>query len=173
MMTSRKPDDGARLISRLQETPIAVIGMACLLPGARNLREFWSNIVNKKDSITDVPTDRWDVNEYYDPDPKTPDKTYCRRGGFLPEVDFDPMEFGIPPNILEVTEVSQLLSLIVAKQVLEDAGRSGQDRYHPRCLRRPEAFHPFVLPAAIPGLEGGVEEKRDFRAGRGGHCRED
>ena len=51
----------------MQETPIAVIGMACILPGARNLREFWDNVVNKVDSITDVPADRWDINDYYDP----------------------------------------------------------------------------------------------------------
>ncbi len=116
----REEDEKTR--RRLQETPIAVIGMACLFPQARNLRAYWSNIVEKKDSITDVPADRWDVNDYYDPDPGAPDKTYSRRGGFLPEIGFDPMEFGIPPNILEVTDVSQLLALVVAKEVLEDAG---------------------------------------------------
>ena len=120
-MTSKKPKDENRLGSRLQETPIAVIGMACLFPGARNAAEFWDNIVNKRDAITDVPSNRWDVNDYYDPDPKAPDKTYCKRGGFLPEIDFDPMEFGMPPNILEVTDVSQMLSLVVAKAALEDA----------------------------------------------------
>ena len=120
-MTSQKPKNDNRLGSRLQETPIAVIGMACLFPEARNAREFWDNIVHKRDSITDVPSNRWDVNDYYDPDPKAPDKTYCKRGGFLPEIDFDPMEFGMPPNILEVTDVSQMLSLVVAKAALEDA----------------------------------------------------
>ncbi len=120
-MTSKKPNDDSRLGSRMQKTPIAVIGMACLFPQARNAREFWDNIVNKRDSITDVPSNRWDVNDYYDPDPKVPDKTYCKRGGFLPEIDFDPMEFGMPPNILEVTDVSQMLSLVVAKAALEDA----------------------------------------------------
>jgi acyl transferase domain-containing protein len=51
-----------------------------------------------------------------------PDKTYCKRGAFIPDIDFDPMEFGLPPNILEVTDVSQLLSLVVARDALEDAG---------------------------------------------------
>jgi len=121
-MTLQKPNDDSRLRSRLQETPIAVIGIACLFPQARNLREFWDNIVNKRDCITDVPSNRWDVNDYYDPDPRATDKTYSKRGGFLPEIDFDPMEFGIPPNILELTDSSQLLSLVVAKAVLQDAG---------------------------------------------------
>jgi len=102
-------------------TPVAIIGMAALFPEARTLQEFWQNIVDKRDCITDVPPSRWSVDDYYDPDPAAPDKTYCKRGGFLPEIDFDPLEFGLPPNIpniLEVTDSSQLLSLVVAKQAL-------------------------------------------------------
>jgi acyl transferase domain-containing protein/acyl carrier protein len=108
---------------KLQANPIAIIGMASLMPQARNLRAYWQNIVNKIDCITDVPSSHWSVEDYYDPNPRTPeDKTYCKRGGFIPEVDFNPMEFGIPPSILEVTDVSQLLSLVVAKEAMEDAG---------------------------------------------------
>ncbi|WP_353933113.1 beta-ketoacyl synthase N-terminal-like domain-containing protein [Okeanomitos corallinicola TIOX110] len=108
---------------QLQHNPIAIVGMASLLPQARNLRQYWANIVNKKDCITDVPETHWSIKDYYDPNPRTPeDKTYCKRGGFIPEVDFNPMEFGIPPSILEVTDVSQLLSLVVAKEAMEDAG---------------------------------------------------
>lgn len=108
---------------KLQYNPIAIIGMASLFPQAKNLREYWQNIVNKLDCITDIPPTHWSVEDYYDPNPRTPeDKTYCKRGGFLPHVDFNPMDFGIPPNILEVTDVSQLLSLLVAKQAMEDAG---------------------------------------------------
>ncbi|MCP4691626.1 MAG: acyltransferase domain-containing protein, partial [Desulfobacterales bacterium] len=124
-------DNNSQLKSRLQDIPIAIIGMACLLPQARNLRQFWHNVVNEVDCITDVPPSRWAIDDYYDPDPTAPDKTYCKRGGFLSEVDFDPMEFGLPPNILEVTDVAQLLSLLVARDVLEDAGygeASGLDR---------------------------------------------
>ncbi len=111
-----------KLNSQLQKSPIAIIGMACLFPQSKNLQEYWEKILHKIDCITDVPSSRWDVESYYDPDPKAPDKTYCKRGGFIPEVDFNPMEFGLPPNILEVTDISQLLSLVVAKQALEDAG---------------------------------------------------
>ena len=108
---------------QLQHNPIAIIGMASLFPQARNLREYWENIVNKIDCITDVPSTHWNVEDYYDPNPRNSnEKTYCKRGGFIPHVDFNPMEFGIPPNILEVTDVSQLLSLVVAKEAMEDAG---------------------------------------------------
>lgn len=125
-MKSDKSDNPVsinRINRQLQHNPIAIVGMASLLPQARNLREYWQNIVNKIDCITDVPSTHWSVEDYYDPNPRTTeDKTYCKRGGFLPEVDFNPMEFGIPPSILEVTDVSQLLSLVVAKEAMEDAG---------------------------------------------------
>ncbi len=109
-------------VIRLGDHPIAVIGMGGIFPQAKNLREFWSNIVKGVDCITDVPETHWRIEDYYDPDPAAPDKTYCKRGGFLPYVEFDPMEFGLPPNILEVTDVSQILSLLVAKEALQDAG---------------------------------------------------
>jgi acyl transferase domain-containing protein len=108
--------------SQLQRTPIAIIGMASIFPESRNLKEYWETILSKKDCITDVPASRWDVDAYYDPNPRAADKTYCKRGGFIPEIDFNPMEFGLPPNILEVTDVSQLLALVVAKAAMEDAG---------------------------------------------------
>ena len=107
---------------KLHEKPIAIIGMASVFPEAKNIREFWNNIVQKVDCIKDVPEDRWKINDYYDADPTAPDKTYCKRGGFLPEIDFDPMEFGLPPNILEVTDVSQMIGLVVARDALLDAG---------------------------------------------------
>jgi len=106
----------------LRGTPIAIIGMASIFPQADNLQKYWDNIVKEVDCITDVPPSRWKLEDYYDPDPKTPDKTYSKRGGFIPDIDFNPMEFGLPPNILEITDVSQLLALVVAKQALKDAG---------------------------------------------------
>jgi polyketide-type polyunsaturated fatty acid synthase PfaA len=96
--------------------------MAAVFPQAGNLQEYWDVILNKIDCITDIPPSRWKIEDYYDPDPKTPDKTYCKKGGFIPDIDFDPAEFGLPPNILEATDVSQLLSLVVAKEALADAG---------------------------------------------------
>jgi acyl transferase domain-containing protein/NAD(P)-dependent dehydrogenase (short-subunit alcohol dehydrogenase family) len=110
------------MAQKLHQTPIAIIGMASVFPNSMNLREFWNNIVNRADCIIDVPESRWKIDDYYDPDPKAPDKTYSKRGGFLPDIDFDPMEFGLPPNILEVTDVSQMLGLVVARDAMQDAG---------------------------------------------------
>ena len=106
----------------LQKTPIAIIGQAAIFAKASSLTEYWDNILNKIDGITDVPPSRWDPADYYDPDPTAEDKTYCKVGGFIPDIDFNPLEFGLPPNLLEVTDSSQLLGLVVARDAMEDAG---------------------------------------------------
>ena len=101
--------------------PLAVVGVGALFPGSANAHGFWRDILAGRDLITDVPPRRWLIEDHYDPDPRTPDKTYCKRGAFLDEVEFDPVEFGIPPAAMSATDTCQLLALIVAKQVLEDA----------------------------------------------------
>ncbi|CAK4829134.1 unnamed protein product [Aphanomyces euteiches] len=76
-----------------------------------------------KDLFSDVPASHWLIEDYYDSDPAAPDKTYAKRGAFLSKVEFDPMEYSIPPNNMPSTDSSQLLALMVAKQVLEDAAQ--------------------------------------------------
>ncbi len=108
--------------ARAVGTPIAVVGLSCMFPGASCLREYWRNLREGIDAIREVPESHWSTSDYYDPDPSAPDRTYGRRGGFLDPVDFDPMEFGISPRDLETTDTTQLLGLMVAKRALEDAG---------------------------------------------------
>ena len=100
---------------------IAVVGVSALFPGSQSAPGFWRDILAGRDLIEDVPETHWLPEDYYDPDPSAPDKTYARRGGFLGEIDFDAMSWGVPPNIIEATDTSQLLALIVAEQVLRDA----------------------------------------------------
>ncbi len=100
--------------------PIAVIGMGALFPGSNNAPSFWQNIVDGTDLITQIPPNHWLIADYYDPDPKAPDKTYCKRGGFISPIAFDPVEFGIPPANVPQTDTTQLLGLKVAKQLLTD-----------------------------------------------------
>jgi len=111
-----------RSIQADPQEPIAIIGMAGIFPDAKNLSCFWENILNELNCIKEVPASRWEIADYFDPDPTAPDKTYCKYGGFIPDIAFDPMEFGLPPNFLEVTDVSQLLGLVVARDALADAG---------------------------------------------------
>ncbi|WP_416210902.1 beta-ketoacyl synthase N-terminal-like domain-containing protein, partial [Frankia sp. Cr2] len=103
--------------------------MAGLFPMAHDYREYWQNIVDSVDCTQDVPASRWNLDDYFDPDPAVPDMTYSRRGGFVPDVDFDPLEFGLPPNQLEVTSTLQTLSLVVARDLLRDAGATDSQWY--------------------------------------------
>ncbi len=100
--------------------PIAIVGLGALFPGSTNAFGMWRDIVAGKDQLTEIPKAHWLIDDYYDADPKAPDKTYAKRGGFIPEVAFDPLEHGMPPNVIPATDTSQLLGLIVAKQLLED-----------------------------------------------------
>jgi acyl transferase domain-containing protein len=95
------------LNARMANRPIAVVGMSALFPDAPNLNQYWDNIINKIDSIIDVPESRWNIDDYYDIDAEAPDKTYCKRCGFIPDIDVNPIEFGISPKSLEVTDVTQ------------------------------------------------------------------
>ena len=110
------------------QSPIAFVGMSCLFPGASGLREYWANVRDGFDAITDVPASHWSVGDYFDADPKAPDMTYGRRGGFLDAVDFDPMGFGISPRDLEATDSTQLLGMHVAREALRDAGYGADGR---------------------------------------------
>ena len=107
---------------RLARNPIAIVGLSGLFPRSRNLQQFWANVMSATDCMQDVPENHWRTDDYYDPDAAAEDKSYSRRGGFLPEVQFSPLEFGLPPNTLEVTDVLQLLSLVVARDLMHDAG---------------------------------------------------
>ncbi|MCV7075869.1 SDR family oxidoreductase [Mycobacterium szulgai] len=102
--------------------------MSALFPGSAEAERFWRNITDGVDLFSDVPASHWRIDDYYDPAPSTPDKMYARRGGFLPDVEFPPMEFGIPPNVVSATDTAQLLALRAAQQVLEDA--TGTDFSH-------------------------------------------
>ncbi|WP_437648433.1 SDR family NAD(P)-dependent oxidoreductase [Sorangium sp. So ce362] len=103
--------------------PIAVVGVSAIFPGSLDAHGFWRDILAGTDLITDVPSTHWLIEDYYDPDPSAPDKTYAKRGAFLRDVPFDPLEWGVPPSIVPATDTTQLLALIVAKRVLEDAAQ--------------------------------------------------
>src|SRR5262245_45812512 len=107
---------------RIPNSELAIVGIGCLFPKAAGTGFFWANCKNGVDGITDVPPTHWKPEDYFDTDPKKPDMTYARRGGFLSAVDFNPLEFGIAPRDLEATDTSQLLGLVAAKQALIDSG---------------------------------------------------
>jgi len=90
-------------------SPLAIIGVGCLFPKAGNVNEYWSNIREGVDAITDIPDSHWNPEDYFDADQKTPDMTYAHRGGFIDPVDFNPLQYGMSPNNIEATDTTQLL----------------------------------------------------------------
>jgi acyl transferase domain-containing protein len=106
--------------------PIAVVGMACRFPGgADDPHSYWELLENGFDAVSEIPRDRWDVDAFYDPDPEAPGKMYCRRGGFLQNVDgFDPQFFNISPREAVSLDPQHRLLLEVAWEALENSGHS-------------------------------------------------
>ncbi|MBF0397095.1 MAG: SDR family oxidoreductase [Desulfobacterales bacterium] len=95
---------------------IAIIGMSGKYPNASNLEEYWENLKNGRDCITEIPKSRWDSYEFKD-------KIYCKWGGFLDDVDkFDPLFFNISPREAETIDPQERLFLETAYAVIEDAG---------------------------------------------------
>jgi polyketide-type polyunsaturated fatty acid synthase PfaA len=105
---------------RTQAEPIAVIGVGSIFPGRGGNTGYWRDIFQGRDTLSDTPATHWLLDDYYDANPLTADRTYGRRGGFISPIAFDPMAFGIPPNALQQTDSAQLLALIAAKHALDD-----------------------------------------------------
>jgi phosphopantetheine--protein transferase-like protein len=111
---------------------VAIVGLSCVFPGARDVQQFWSNILNKVDAVSDAPPD-WGAEYVYDPDSGANDRTYCKRGGFLRELaDFDPARYGVMPNAVDGTEPDHFLALRAACEALRDAGYADTGPYRER-----------------------------------------
>lgn len=110
-------------MERAKAEPIAIIGMGCRLPGANNLQSFWSLLHDGVDAITEIPKDRWNIDEFYNPDPDAPGKMYVRNAGFIDQVDqFDAQFFGITPREVENMDPQHRLLLEVSWEAIEQAG---------------------------------------------------
>ena len=103
--------------------PIAIIGLACKLPGARNHEEYWQLLKNGVDAIKEVPSDRWDREKYYDLTPGVKGKMVSRSGGFLDGVDlFDAEFFEISPREAARMDPQHRLLLETSWHAFENAG---------------------------------------------------
>ncbi|MEM7125458.1 MAG: SDR family NAD(P)-dependent oxidoreductase [Chloroflexota bacterium] len=107
---------------------IAIIGMSGRFPKAQNLDEFWNNLREGIDCVEEVPAHRWVLDDYYDPDPAAPNKSYSKWAGLLDGIDqFDPLFFNISPKEAVLMDPQQRLFLQEAWHAVEDAGYTKQD----------------------------------------------
>ncbi len=109
-----------------RSAPLAVIGVGCRFPGGEaGPDEFWRLLREGRSGIREIPPDRWDVEEYYDPNPDSPGKIATRYGAFLERIDrFEPQFFGIAPREALTMDPQQRLLLEVSWEALEHAGQS-------------------------------------------------
>ncbi|MBV7327800.1 polyketide synthase [Chloroflexi bacterium TSY] len=116
------------LKSNDKTSDIAVIGMACRFPSAKDYRQFWANLINQVDSVTEIPQNRWDWRTYWG-DPKTEsNKTNSKWGGFIDDIDqFDPLFFNISPKEANYMDPQHRIFLQTVWHVIEDAGYRAVD----------------------------------------------
>ena len=152
--------------------PIAIVGMGAVMPEAPTAAAFWTNITGGRYSISDVPKDRWDPDLYYDPDPRAPDKTYSRIGGWVREFPWDPIgwRLPLPPRVSEQMDDGQKWAVAAAREALIDAGwpgwnidpervavvvgnAMGGDKHYASCLR-------IELPSSPASLPGPPRSRR-------------
>ncbi|MFA5938692.1 MAG: beta-ketoacyl synthase N-terminal-like domain-containing protein, partial [Sinimarinibacterium sp.] len=118
LLAARQPVDAQ------SEKPadIAIVGIGLALPGANDAADYWQMILERRSVLREVPAERWDAEQFFDADPKARDKVYSKWGGFLDEIPFDPVRFGIPPKAMKSIDPMQLLALECAARTLADAG---------------------------------------------------
>lgn len=149
--------------------PIAIIGMSGKYPEAENLDEFWKNLVNGRDCISEVPSERWSLDEFYEEDPTKATlsgKSYSKWGGFLKDISrFEPSFFNMSPREVMNTDPQERLWVETCWKVIEDAGytretlreqvdskvgvfvgvtKTGFELYGPELTRLGKPFYPFT-----------------------------
>lgn len=121
-MTIRELKSRLEKVKQTQQEPIAIVGMACRFPGAPDLDSFWELLKHGVDAVTEVPRQRWDLEQWFDPNPNAPGKINTRYGGFIDDVEcFDATFFGIPPREARLMDPGQRILLQLVWNALEHA----------------------------------------------------
>jgi acyl transferase domain-containing protein/NAD(P)-dependent dehydrogenase (short-subunit alcohol dehydrogenase family)/acyl carrier protein len=167
------------------ERAIAVVGVGAILPGSPDAPSFWRNVLEGRNSITDVSPDRWSAADYYDPDPKAPGKTYSKIGGWVHGISFESTKFKIPPRVAMAMDEGQKWALLCAGEALRDTGHPdrpldtestavilgnamGGERHYETVLRLslPDYLHAIRATAAFKAMPASVRDAlvTDFSA---------
>jgi acyl transferase domain-containing protein len=120
--------EARRRIGELEDgrhEPVAVIGMACRYPGGGTVEEYWDLLREGRTAVSEVPPERWDAEQWYNPDRRVPGAVYTRHGAFLPDVaGWDAQFFGVPPQEALRMDPHQRLLMELVWEGLENAGTS-------------------------------------------------
>jgi acyl transferase domain-containing protein/acyl-CoA synthetase (AMP-forming)/AMP-acid ligase II/aryl carrier-like protein len=119
--TAISPVVSSFLPDSTMEDDIAIIGLSGTFPMAANIQQFWQNLVESRDCITEIPNERWDYKDY--PIQMGTETHYYKYGGFIPDIDkFDPLFFKIAPREAAMMDPQERLFMQSAWTTLEDAG---------------------------------------------------
>ncbi|MFB8281030.1 type I polyketide synthase [Nocardia colli] len=132
---------------------IAIVGIGCRFAGGIESPDtFWEFVIDKRDAITDIPASRWDYRRYYDPDKRTPGRSYAKRAAFMTgdPWEFDPDFFGISVREATGLDPQQRLLLEVAWEALDDAGLGG----HAAARSTGVFVGGFVVDQSVIGVAG-------------------
>ncbi|NEO43915.1 MAG: type I polyketide synthase [Moorea sp. SIO4A3] len=127
-MSNTQKEPNSHVLESQLENAVAVIGIASKFPGAEDYHQFWSNLENGINSISEVPGQRWKIDEFYSTDSQAPNKTNSKWGGTLTGIDlFDAQFFNLSPREVERMDPLQRMSLELSWSCIEDAGYSPLD----------------------------------------------
>src|SRR5271168_3029503 len=117
-------DEGVWLMNKTPVTAVAVIGMACRLPGGIDSPDqLWQALLRDEDLITEIPADRWDADAYYDPEPGVLGRSVSRWGAFLDDIaGFESESFGMGDREATATDPQHRLLLETSWEAIEHAG---------------------------------------------------
>ncbi len=117
------PYPQVKAASATADEPVAIVGIGCRFPGSTGPEEYWQRLSEATDCVREIPSHRWNVNDYYHSDAMAPGRMNTRWAGLLDQVDhFDADFFGISPREARRMDPRQRLMLEVSWEALEDAG---------------------------------------------------
>ncbi len=108
----------------IKDSAVAIVGLSAILPDAPDAAKFWRNVTAGHYAISEVDASRWDPALYWDPDPKAPEKTYSKIGGWVREWEWEPLAWHlpIPPRVGEAMDDGQKWGVACTRMALADYG---------------------------------------------------
>jgi len=101
--------------------PIAIVGAACRYPDAASPTELWENVLAQRQAFRRMPAERLPLDDYYSPDPSTPDRTYSKNAALITNWSFDRSKYRVSRSTFDSTDLAHWLALEVADAALRDA----------------------------------------------------